>query len=199
MDLEPTPSQPQRVPRSRRVLGLVCGAVAIGYVVGIVLVGIPQERRLDAPALIALALGLILVALLSFPEIVTRFKRLELQGFKLEMLEDVKDQQALQKAKLGDIDLMVPLLIPEGERKHLLNLVKGKTHKYKGSQSVREELRRLCNIQLLRRRPPHTIAELKDDLQLDIANLVELTAFGERWARRIQQLEAPDEVETAGG
>jgi len=97
-----------RAGRLRLLFSLICGAVATAYAVGIVLGAIPLEHRLDATALTVLALATAVVVLLASPGLVSRFKRLELQGFKLEMLERVKDKQAQQEERLDDIALMLP-------------------------------------------------------------------------------------------
>ena len=126
----------------------------------------------------------------------SRFKRLELQGFKLEMLEKVKDKQAQQEERLDDIALMLPLLFPERERAHVLSLAAAGPRPYKGSHDVRVELRRLRSIGLLRTRPSHHIGELKDDAEVDLATLVELTPLGVQWSRRLKEIEATEKADT---
>jgi hypothetical protein len=54
---------------------------------------------------------------------------------------------------------------------------------------MREELRRLCSIGLLRRRGDHKISELHSDLEFDLGVYVELTEFGQRWARRMAKID----------
>ncbi len=187
---------PQRPGRLRVFFSLVCGALAIGYAAGIVLGVIPPQQRLDASALIALALTAAVVVLLASPGLVDRLKRLELQGFKLEMLEKVKDKQALQEERLDDIALMLPLLFPERERALLLSLAAGSMRPSKGSHDVRVELRRLRSIGLLRMRPSHYIADLKDNLEIDLATLVELTPLGMQWSRRLKEIAATENGDT---
>src|SRR2546427_733514 len=50
------------------------------------------------------------------------------------------------------------------------------------------ELRKLCSIGLFQRRGEHHIGELRIDLVFDLAEHVEFTAFGRRWANRLAQL-----------
>ena len=179
----------------RLLFSLICGAVATAYAVGIVLGAIPLEHRLDATALTVLALATAAVVLLASPGLASRFKRLELQGFKLEMLERVKDKQAQQEERLDDIALMLPLLFPESERALLLTLAAGATRR-KGSHEVRVELRRMRSIGLLRKRPSRNIGELKDDLEVDIATLVELTPLGRQWSRRLKEIDEAEKADT---
>jgi hypothetical protein len=200
MDSRPPPAdQPKAAGRARLVLATLCGVLALGYAAGIVLGTIPEHQRLDATALIGLALAVMTAVLLAFPGALPGIKSFEMQGFKLEMLEKVKDRQAEQAERLDDIALMLPLLFPERERKHLLNLAAGRTEGYRGSHSVRVELRRLRSIGLLRKLPSRHIGDLKDGTVLDLATLVELTPLGAQWARRLKELDATEksDVETS--
>ncbi len=197
MDPQRPVAEPTRFGRSRLLLALVCGALAIGYAVSIVFGVIPPDQRLDATALVALALATAVTVLILSPGVLGRFKSFELQGFKLEMLERVKDRQVQQEERLDDIALMLPLLFPERERTHILNLAAGRTDKYKGSHDVRVELRRLNSIGLLRKHPSRHIRELADGIELDLSALVELTPLGARWARRLKEIEATEKADNS--
>ena len=188
-------NEAKAVSRARILLATLCGMLALVYALGIVSGRIPEHQRLDPTALIVLALALAAASLLASPNFIRRFKSVEVQGFKLEMLEKVKDRQAMQEERLDDIALMLPLLFPVGERKHLLNLAAGRTEGYKGSHSARVELRRLCSIGLLRKIPSRHIGDLKDGTVLDLATLVELTPLGAQWARRLQELDATEKAD----
>jgi hypothetical protein len=151
-------------------------------------------ERLDHTTLLYLAVG---GGLLMLREV----RSLSFGGYKLELLEKVKEKQARQEDQIEDIVLMLPLLLPRNERVHLINLAQGHTQGYQGNHSLRAELRRLRSLGLIRMLPDQQVGFMKDALSFDLAAYVELTDLGERWARRIQQIEKADAAhqETAGG
>jgi hypothetical protein len=126
-----------------------------------------------------------------------QLKSLSFGGYKLEMLERVREKQARQEDQIEDITLMLPLLIAANERVHLINLAKGRTTGYQGNHALRSELRRLRFFKLIGMRPDQHVGYMKDGLSFDLAAYVELTDLGKRWVRRIQQIEKaeadPDE------
>jgi hypothetical protein len=107
---------------------------------------------------------------------------------KLEMLEKVRERQVQQEEKLDDLALVLPLLLPEKEQNHLVNLVEGKTKDYKGNKSLRDELRRLRSIGLISMKKGY-IGDIKDGMSFNLADLVELTSLGRRWTKRIGEIE----------
>ncbi len=118
-----------------------------------------------------------------------QLKSLSFGGYKLEMLERVREKQARQEDQIEDITLMLPLLIAANERVHLINLAEGRTKGYKGNHALRSELRRLRFLKLIRMRSDQHIGYMKDGLFFDLAAYVELTDLGKRWVKRIQQIE----------
>jgi len=118
-----------------------------------------------------------------------QLKSLSFGGYKLEMLERVRERQARQEDQIEDITLMLPLLIAANERVHLINLAEGRTKGYKGNHALRSELRRLRFLKLIRMRSDQHIGYMKDGLSFDLAAYVELTDLGKRWVKRIQQIE----------
>jgi hypothetical protein len=118
-----------------------------------------------------------------------QLKSLSFGGYKLEMLERVREKQARQEDQIEDITLMLPLLIAANERVHLINLAEGRTKDYKGNHALRSELRRLRFLKLIRMCPDQHVGYMKDGLSFDLAAYVELTDLGKRWVKRIQQIE----------
>lgn len=173
----------------RRVLAIVICTLILGYTVGVVSGHIPNERKIDAVHLAIIALGLLAVIIVLRPETFERLKLLEITGFKLEMLERVREKQARQESQLEDITLMLPLLLPEKERKHLLNLDRGRTSGYEGNGSLRAELRRLRSISLIRMLNGRHIGHLTNGSIFDLADYIQLTELGKRWVRRIEEIE----------
>jgi CAP12/Pycsar effector protein, TIR domain len=85
-----------------------------------------------------------------------------------------------------DLGLLLPVLIPEPEQKHLLSIADGKTKGYKGGGSLRSELRHLRSIGLIRKYADRHIAELKSDGVYDLADIIELTELGRQWVAKLR-------------
>lgn len=178
-------------PRStlRAGVAVVIALLIVGYTLLIVIGDVPADRRIDSVHLVIILAGVLCCVILLDPSLIDRVRRVELSGFKIEMLERIQERQIRQEHELEDIRLIIPLLFRDAERKHLSNLARGKTAGYHGGGTLREELRKLCSIGLLQRRGDHHIGELRSDLVFDLAEYVEFTAFGRRWANRLAQLE----------
>ncbi|HEX3537894.1 MAG TPA: toll/interleukin-1 receptor domain-containing protein [Stellaceae bacterium] len=74
------------------------------------------------------------------------------------------------------------LLLQLSERRHLINLHRGRTAKYEGQGALREELRRLRGLNLVQMKPGKTVAEIVDGRKVDLAQWLELTELGRSWA-----------------
>ena len=191
------PNTPQDQRGALRVfLATSTGVAVVGYTIAIVLGKLPEEQRIDAVHFGIIALSGVIILLLLRPSLANRLKRFEGAGFKLEMLEQVKEKQdkqanALDKqaSALDDISLMLPLLLPKTERKHLMNLDRGRTDGYKGNTAFRSEIRRLRSIGLLEMRPDCHVGHMKTKMEFDLADYVQLTDLGHRWVERIKQIE----------
>ena len=187
-----------RLPTYRTVMVVVLIILISGYTVSVVTGYVPAERRIDVPTLALITFTIICIFLLMNPGIFERLKIFEVSGFKLEMLEKVKEKQLEQENKLADIALTLPLLLPKVEQRHLLNLADGETADYKGSGALRAELRRLRTAGLIRSHPDMNIGHLEDGKIVDLAKYVALEPLGERWVKRIrevEQAEAQEEIE----
>jgi hypothetical protein len=188
-NIEDTGQKGHRSYKYRVVLAVLIIALVILYTAAVVGGFVPEGRKIDTVNLTAIAIALVCVLILINPGIFDRLKMFEVSGFKLEMLERVREKQAEQERKLEDITLILPLLLPKEERKHLLNLAEGKTAEYKGCATLRVELRRLRTAGLIKSRPETFIGQMNDGSNLDLAKFVELTMLGERWVRRIKEIE----------
>lgn len=92
--------------------------------------------------------------------------------------------------ELTDIQLILPVLLPEAERKHLFNLADKKTQNYKGTHQLRTELRRLRSVKLIKMRGDKEVGKIANDLTVDLSDFVELTDLGQRWVGRIKEIES---------
>jgi hypothetical protein len=176
-------------PSSRNSL-IVAIVVAVSVYTFAVVVGyVPPDRKIDTANLAVIALAVLCVFLIANPAIFQRLKTFEVSGVKFEMLERVREKQAEQEHKIEDLDLILPLLLPKAERKHLLNLADRKTADYKGSAILRAELRRLRTATLIKSLPEFHIGQIEDNAKIDLTKYVVLTPRGERLVRRIRELE----------
>ena len=171
----------------RIALAVLSAFLAVTYVVAIVLGCVPKERRVDGLAVTVLLVLVVLIALK--PDLLNRVKGFEIKGFKIEMLERVRERQAEQAIQLYDMSLMLPLLLPAAERKHLVNVAEGRAASYKGVHSLRTELRRLRSLELVRMRGDKHVSMMKDGMVFDLQDFIELTDLGKRWAKRIEEIE----------
>ena len=176
----------------RRTVALAISAMVIAYAAAVVLGLVPAERKIDAVTLAMIVGTAVVVVLLLRPEVFDRLKLVEMTGFKLEMLEKVRQKQAQQASQLEDIALMLPLLLSGPERRHLLNLGSHTTTGYQGNHAVRTELRRLRSIGLIRMLRDRQGGAMKEGLAFNLADYVELTDLGKAWIRRITEIEKTD-------
>ena len=172
-------------PRVFRVTAFLVLLFVAGYTAA-VLLGLPKERRIDASTLGVIGIGSLIAVVLLRPDIVDRVTRLEIAGWKF----DIEKKQEKQDKQLNDIQIILPILLAESERKHLLNLASQNTKPYKGNQDVRTELRRLRSLKLIRMKPNQEIGRMGDGKEVDLSDFVELTELGQHWASRIKEIEA---------
>jgi CAP12/Pycsar effector protein, TIR domain len=108
-----------------------------------------------------------------------------------QIRDAIRKQMASAPAPLAaggdDIRLVLPALIPEPERKHLLNIAHGKTQSYQGRGSLRSELRHLLYIGLIRKHPGRLIGEFTSGNRHDLADIVELTDLGKEWVAKLEK------------
>lgn len=193
------PSRPPPPAKRRIALALAIAAPVIVYTLGVVSGWI--VHRIDTAHIALIVLAVAAIVLLLRPDALDRLKRAKAGAFEFELLErsveKLGQQQARQADELEDIALIMPLLIPKADRAHLINLATGTTQGYRGNGALRAELRRLRSVGLIRSREGRYVAHLKDDLEFDLADHVELTGFGRRWAQRIKEIEAAEAADDA--
>jgi hypothetical protein len=167
------------------------------YVERIVSGHLKKEQQIDTTGLAVIVLGAVLAAMLFEPGFLRRLSRLEWAGFKVELLKRVQEKQSQQESDLNDMQLLLPLLLPATERRHLRNLIERKTSDYKGNQNVRNELRHLRTLDLIEMRGDRHVWQVQDGVRFDLGEFVQLTGFGKTWAERIQKIEKPEAGEDA--
>ena len=178
--------------RSKQSQGPRIAAILVLLLMGAyilaVLEGLPKDRRIDATTLGIIGIGVLIAAILFRPDILERVTRFEVAGWKVE----IEKRQDRQDQQLDYMRLILPILLPAPERKHLLNLVNHNTKNYRGNHEVRTELRRLRSLGLIKMRPDKHIGGITNDLIVDVDDYVELTKLGKEWIDRITEFEADD-------
>jgi hypothetical protein len=176
--------------RYRWIIAFFIGALSLAYVIGLVSGNIPKERQIDATVIALIVLSAISILFLVRPDSFSRLKLLEMAGFKLELLEKVREKQEMQQVRLDDIRWILPLLLPVTERNHLFNLERGQPKEYKGGGALQTELRRLRSIGLIEMvHPDRPIAQLQDGKKINLGDYVRLTKRGRQWVTHIQEIE----------
>ncbi len=176
--------------RYRWIIAFFIGALSLAYVIGLVSGNIPKDRQIDATVITLIVLSAISIVFLLRPDSFSRLKLLEMAGFKLELLEKVREKQEMQQVRLDDIRWILPLLLPETERNHLFNLERGQTKEYIGRGALRAELRRLRSIGLIEMvHPARHIGQLQGGGKFNLADYVRLTKRGRQWVTQIQEIE----------
>lgn len=181
-----TTAAPRRSPIGLRVVAIFILLLAGTYAIAVIAGLLPKERRIDAATLGIIGIATLAATVLFRPDIFDRVTRLEVAGWKLE----IEKRQEKQDEQLTDIRLILPILLPEAERKHLLNLADEKTKNYEGSHALRSELRRLRSIQLIKMRPGRMVGGIVSDQTVDLSDFVELTELGQRWVERLKEIES---------
>jgi len=185
-------SNPATHSRTRMSVAVALTVAALAYTTAVVTGGIPKQRQIDAVHLGVLGLVGGVVILLLSPGLFARLRAFEVKGVKIELLEHVREKQLEQEEQLRDIRLIIPLLLPEEERRHLQNLARGLTSKYRGSEDLRSELRRLRSIGLVRMlSDKHWVSQIEDDHEVNLADYMQLTDLGSRWVKRLNELDEP--------
>ena len=174
---------------SRIIAVVALLAAVLAYSVAVVSGAIPKDRQIDSAHLTLIALAMLVSVVILRPHILRKIDQFEGLGFKLK-LERLQDRQDEQAELLDNMDILVPLLFRDADRKHLINLARGRTKDYKGGAAVREELRRLRSIDLIAMTAPDRhIGDLHSTRTFDLADWVKLTDVGRRWASRLKRLE----------
>jgi hypothetical protein len=85
---------------------------------------------------------------------------------------------------------LLPLVMPETERRHLRNLRRGTTETYIGNEALRQELRRMRWAKLIDNDKGKFIGSIRDNERFDLAHVASLAELGREWADEIIRMEA---------
>jgi hypothetical protein len=173
----------------RIITAVLIVLVVIAYTAAVVAGYVPSERRIDGVNISIIVIGLVFAFFLTNPTEFSRLKLLQMFGFKLEMLEKVKEKQEEQESQLKYImRSMLPLLLPENERAYLSCLAEHNNTPQIGTLQLRRALRRLRSLQLISMQPGQHIRAMTGD-SVELAKFVRLTGLGQKWVDQIRVLD----------
>lgn len=180
----------------RTVAAVLIGSAIAVYFVLALRGKIGKDNRVTPAELGVLVAGAVGIGVLLKPEFFDRLRKFDIAGVKVELGEvrksqmEVQKQQDEQRAMIEDIRLALRLLIGERERVHLLNLFHRRTDTYEVRGALRDEIRRLRTMNLIRMRPDKTVAGMPANAQFNLGDFVELTEDGFRFVSRMNEIAA---------
>jgi hypothetical protein len=163
-----------------------------GYTLALITGVIAAANRIDTTDLLLIAMAAVLVIALIRPDFLQHITIFELGSLKVQ-LQGVKKTQSDQQSALDDIRMIVAIVLPKQEQNHLVNLLLGRTDDYHGGAVMRTELRHLASLELIRRRPNHSIEEMRSNKAFNLKDYVQLTEIGTRAAQTIGTARAAGE------
>ena len=177
----------------RYVAAGMIGAAVLAYILALVLGALPEKAHIDFAAIVLVVVASAGVALLFSPnwnavllEALTRVRTVHFASLKVE-LDAIRARQDEQTERLEPLQLLAPLVLTAPQRRHLLNLHYRRTAGYQGNHDLRSELRRLRYLTLITNTRP--IASAVDGSTFDLAELVQLTSLGAKWAQQLDEME----------
>jgi hypothetical protein len=177
----------------RYVAAGVVGMAVLAYILALVLGALPEKAHIDFAAIVLVFVAAAGVALLFSPnwnavllEALTRVRTVHFASLNVE-LDAIRARQDEQTEKLESLQLLAPLVLTAPQRRHLLNLHYRQTAGYQGNHDLRSELRRLRYLTLITNTRP--IASAVDGSTFDLAELVQLTSLGAKWAQQLDEME----------
>jgi len=170
-------------------------AIAVAVCTGAYLLLVVSGRIPTANRLSAADCGVVVVAALAIaaawkPDFFERLQKVDFAGVKFELGEvkkgqiEVQKHQQEQQAVLDDVRLALRLLITDKERDHLRNLFTAATDTYRVKGALRDEIRHLRAMKLVKMREGKTVGGMPDKTIFDLADYVELTEDGLRFISR---------------
>lgn len=148
---------------------------------------IPAANRLTAADCGVAVVAALVIAAIWRPDFFERLQKFDFAGIKFELSEvkkgqiEVQKNQQEQQAVLEDVRLALRLLITEKERDHLRNLFTHATNTYRVKGALRDEIRHLRAMKLVKMREGKTVGGMPEKAVFDLADYVELTEDGLRF------------------
>lgn len=173
-----------------KVLAIAVVLATAAYLLLVVSGKIPAANRLGAADCGLVIVAALVIAAAWKPDFFERLQKFDFAGVKFELGEvkkgqiEVQKQQQEQQAVLDDVRLALRLLITEKERDHLRNLFTHATDTYRLKGALRDEIRHLRAMKLVKMHEGKTVGGMPEKGIFDLADYVELTDDGLRFISR---------------
>jgi len=176
--------------RGQKAFAAAVAAGALTYLVLAVTGTIKPVNRLTGAEVGVVVVAALAVGAALKPDVFNRLQRVDFAGIKVELREmkigqiEVQKNQEEQQAVLEDVRLALRLLVGNNEQNHLTNLLKHTTSGYRVKGTLRDEIRTLRAMRLVKMREGKTVGGMPEKATFDLADFVELTDDGLKFATR---------------
>lgn len=165
-------------------------ALTLSYLTAVLAGWVSNSRKLGVTEVVLVVIGGVAASVFVWPDLLRSISSIRLGTLQFDLRElqrGQQDQIQLQQDQfqvLKDMRVVLALLLTEKERKYLEELNKGKPAQHDGDAELRNALRRLRAVGLIKSRHGHTVGEVADGVRRDITELVEITEDGRRYLDR---------------
>lgn len=183
--MEDPQDAPVTPPSSRqKAFAAVVAVGTLSYLLLAISGTIKPDNRLKSAEFGVVVIATLAIGAALKPALFDRLQRFDFAGIKVELGEvkksqiEVQKHQQEQQAILEDVQLALRLLIQTNERNHLMKLFKRETTNYHVKGKLRDEIRGLRAMRLVKMCPGKTVGGMPGDAAFDLADYVELTEDG---------------------
>jgi hypothetical protein len=175
--------------------------ILVAVYVGLIVTGtISAGRQISVANLVVIVVGLIIVAIMIRPQVLSNVQEFGVGGLSVKMREQLQEIQDTQKdhtKNLEEIHFILESLVTTSEMSHLKKLANRTAANYKRSPALLMELRRLRDVGLI---------ELKKDQSgnkyrighlpstFDPGFYIDITERGNDYIKRIKDMEDPGDT-----
>lgn len=205
-------SQDEQIRKLRSILHALVTFAGLLYLIYVLFAGLQQDKRLGN-----IEAAIFTVILVFNSDLIARIKNFEASSggvkFTLDEVKEtakqaakdevvtVKKEQEKQEEILSFL-ILLTALIEQKEANHLRNLKyldTGNARKYRVTEAVKAELRKLVKLGFIRKLGQATIGGIPTDRRVDLTEYVEITPAGEKYLEldEIQRQLAKKEEEKA--
>jgi hypothetical protein len=172
--------------------------ILVAVYIGLIVTGtISTSRQISVANLVVIVVGLIIVAILIRPQVLSNVQEFGVGGLSVKMREQLQEIQDTQKdhtRNLEEIHFILESLVTTSEMSHLKKLANRTAANYKRTPALEMELRRLRDVGLI---------ELKKDQSgnkyrighlpstFDPSFYIDITERGNDYIKRIRDMEDP--------
>jgi hypothetical protein len=172
--------------------------ILVAAYIGLIVTGtISASRQISVANLVVIVVGLIIVAIMIWPQALSNVQEFGVGGLSVKMREQLQEIQDTQKdhtKNLEEIHFILESLVTTSEMSHLRKLANRTAANYKRSPALLMELRRLRDVGLIEPKKDqsgnrHRIGHLPPTF--DLGFYIDITERGNDYIKRIKDMEAP--------